>query len=106
MSFYPSDYQLHQSAIAKETTTKVTDPSLSVEAEAKQSLATEHREVSGEYVQSFVIVNDIDVEEELSKAKKEANTNANNANNNFFKVLSMSFYGKVKSHSLDHQEAR
>ena len=104
MSFYPSEYHLQQNANTKETTTKVTDPSLSVEAEAKQSLATEH--VSGEYVQSFVIVNDIDVEEELSKAKKLANTNTTNANNNFFKVLSMSFYGKVKSHSLDHQEAR
>jgi len=103
MSFYPSEYHLQQNATAKET--KVTDPSLSVEAEAKQSLATEHQ-VSGEYVQSFVIVNDIDVEEELSKAKKLANTNTSNANNNFFKALSMSFYGKVKSHSLDHQEQR
>jgi len=100
MSFYPPDTSLPQANLTKEGIQKLTDPSISVEGDNKHSLVTEHREVSGDYVQSFVIVNDIDVEEELTKAKKET------ANNNFFKVLSMSFYGKIKSHSLEHQESR
>jgi len=101
MSFYPPDTSLRQANLTKECIQKLTDPSISVEGDLNQkSQVTEHREVSGDYVQSFVIVNDIDVEEELTKAKKET------ANNNFFKVLSMSFYGKIKSHSLEHQESR
>jgi len=78
-------------------TTKITEPSIDAEAKQK-TLISEPREMSGNDVQSFVIVNDIDVEEEISKAQKEKT--------NYFKVLSMSFYGKVKSHSVEHQDSR
>ena len=78
-------------------TTKITEPSIDAEAKQK-TLISEPKEMSGNDVQSFVIVNDIDVEEELSKAQKEKT--------NYFKMLSMSFYGKVKSHSLEHQDSR
>lgn len=61
--------------------------------------STDHKETSRDEFQSFVIVNDIDVEEEMTKAQKDENRN-------FFKMLSMSFYGRVKSHSLDTQETR
>ncbi len=78
---------------SKDIATKGTEPSVAGDLEFKQkSLATETKESNND-VQSFVIVNDIDVEEEISKAKKEQT--------NYFQVLSMSFYGKVKSHSHD-----
>jgi len=86
----------NQSPTAKETNTKVTDRS--VLAEHKQTFTTERRETNADDVQSFVIVNDIDIEEELNKARKD--------NQNYFKYLSMSFYGKVKSHSVDRQDSK
>lgn len=80
---------------------KVTEVSVLIDGAAiKQTIPTDPNQVSGNEVQSFVIVNDIDVEEELSKAQKDKD------NTNFFKVLSMSFYSKVKSHSVDNQETR
>ena len=80
----------------KETNLKGTDQSMLTSH--KQTFATERRETNADDVQSFVIVNDIDVEEELNKAQKD--------NQNYFKYLSMSFYGKVKSHSLDRQDTK
>jgi len=99
MSFYPPDSHLYQESAPQEQFTKITEVSVLIDGTAiKQTLPTDPKEVSGNEVQSFVIVNDIDVEEELSKAQKD--------NTNFFKVLSMSFYSKVKSHSVDNQETR
>jgi len=83
----------------KVTILKATDTNLPFIMQSnKQSFVTDQREVSAENVQSFVIVNDIDVEEELSKAQ--------NSRNNAFQALSMSFYGKIKNLSPERQDPK
>ena len=82
----------------EDSSDKFGDLSISIKSfDGQQSGRAESKEIANDEVQSFVIVNDIDVDEEINKAQMD---------NKSFKVLSMSFYGQLKAHHLDAQDSR